>query len=80
MHSLPKYKRTFLNIPEIPWFYEVTITLILKADKNVQEKKNRPISWSTYMQKLSKIIAFQTQKHIKIMMFYDAECIPGMKG
>lgn len=52
--SSKKYKRTFPNIPQIPRFYEVTITLILKADKNVQEKENiGQYPWSTYMQKNS---------------------------
>ena len=73
-----KNKRTFPN-----WFYEVSITLILKADKNATGKgKYRPISLKhIHAKKLSKIIANQIQKHIKIMIFCDQmECIPGMEG
>ena len=69
------------------WFYEVSITLILKADKNITGKgKYRPISLKHIhakkkKKKHSKIITSQLQKHIKIMMFYDqVECIPGMEG
>ena len=77
-----KTKRTFPN-----WFYDfsirVMLTLILKADKNATGKgKYRPISLKhIHAKKLSKIIANQIQKHIKIMIFCDqVECIPGMEG
>jgi len=54
-------------------FYEATITLILKPDKDATKKENhRPISlMSTDAKILNKILANRIQQHIKKIIHHD---------
>ena len=64
-------------------FYEATITVIPKPDKDATKKENyRPISlMNTEAKILNKILAKRIQQHIKKITHHNqVDFIPGMQG
>ena len=63
-------------------FYEATITLIPKPDRDNTKKENcRPISLMDIGANLNKILANRIQKHIKKLIHHDrVGFTPGMQG
>ena len=79
--------KLFKKIPEegtLPKsFYEATITVIPKSDKDNTQKENySPVSLMNIDSKiLNRIVANRIQQHIKKLINHDqVEFIPGMQG
>ena len=84
MLSLLKHFQKIAEEETLPnSFYEATITLISKPDKDNTEKQNyTPVSLINIGAKiLNKSLANRIQQHIKYIIYYDqVEFVPGMEG